>query len=211
MKRLIVLMTMFLLQTPALAQESAALANAPNDWHLQVAAIIAANDAPVGDPLTAPLIACAGTACSHHSVIALFSDEADEIRRLFNADGDAATERQELGRAIALMESFVGARNGTWADSPGNQHLDWDDPVQLDCVSEAVNTRSYLGRMALAGLLAHHRLGQLVTRYTVFLQHVAVTVIDDADTEFAVDSWVGANGEEPEIQPYGDWRLEWGV
>lgn len=211
MKRLIVLITMLLLQTPALAQESAALADTPDDWNHRVAAIIAANDDTAGDPLTAPLIACAGTACSHHGVIALFADEADQVRRLFGDTGEAATERQYLGRAIALIEDFVGTRNGTWADAAGNTHMDWDDPKQLDCISEAANTRSYLGRLHRAGLLPHHRLGELVTRYTILLQHVAVTITDDSDNDFVVDSWVGANGEEPEILPYGDWRLEWGV
>lgn len=209
LRLLVVLLILAPLAAPA--QESAALADDPDDWQHRATAIIAANGDITGDPLTAPMIVCAGTACSHRSPVTLSDDEAGRLRTLFMPATDAPVERQSIGQAIAHMETFVGGRNGTWADAPGNRHVDWDEPDQLDCVSEAVNTRNTLDRLIRAGLLVHHRLGGLVTRYTVLLQHVAVTILDDQDLEFVVDSWVGANGEPPDILPYGEWRLQWGV
>jgi len=210
---LIRLLVALLILTPkvATAQESAALAEDPNDWQHRAVAIITTNNGISGDPLTTAMIVCAGTACSHRDPITLSDAEAALLRALFADVDDAAMERLRIGQAIAQMENFTGSRNGTWADAPGNRHVDWDEPDQLDCVSEAVNTRSTLDRLIRSGLVVHHRLGDLVTRYTVLLQHVAVTITDVQGTEFVVDSWVGANGEPPDILPYGDWRLQWAV
>ena len=211
MKRLAVAaLSLLLPAAAALAEESAALLDTPDDWHQRVAAVLAANAEPAGPPLTAPLVACSGTACAHQSLIALNEAEAEQVRGLFDLAATADAERRAIGRAIARFETFVGERNGTWADAPGNRHVDYDEPDQLDCVSETANTHTYLERLARAGLLVHHRLGRMVTRYTLFLQHVAQTMLDD-DEEYVVDSWVGASGEEPEILPYADWRSEWAV
>lgn len=213
MSHLIRLLVALLILAPKVAgaQESAALAEDPDDWQHRAAAIIAANADISGEPLTTALIVCAGTACSHQDAITLSEAEAGLLRALFTDVDDAAMERLRIGQAIAQMENFTGSRNGTWVDAPGNRHVDWDEPDQLDCVSEAVNTRNTLDRLIRSGLVVHHRLGDLVTRYTVLLQHVAVTITDDQGLEFVVDSWVGANGEAPDILPYGEWRLQWAV
>lgn len=212
MKRMSVVLLLLISAHTALAQESAALADDPDDWHLRLDAIQTANAESAGPALTAPLRVCAGTACSHQSDVALNTSEAGQITDLFTpAADDAQAERDRIARAVALFETFVGARNGTWADAPGNRHAEHDEPDQLDCVSETANTRTYLDRLARAGLLAHHVPGRVVVRYTLFLPHMAYSVFDDLDREFVVDSWVGAGGEEPEIQPYADWRSEWAV
>lgn len=200
------------------AQESAALAEPADDWPARVAAIVAANAETAQSPLTAPIRVCAGTACQHQSDVVLSEDEAVHLRQLFAAVDDAASERRAIARAIARIEDFVGTRNGTWADAPGNRHADVDEPDQLDCVSETANTQSYLDRLRREGLVTRHHLGRMVIRYTLILQHVASTIVvdDGADgdgrgAEFVIDSWPGANGEEPSILPLDDWRSDWEV
>lgn len=164
------------------------------------------------DPLGAAMVLCEERGCTRTGRHSLSSEESLRLRALFAKAGDAAAERAAIGRAIALFETVMGARNGTWRDHPANQHEYETEPGQLDCIAESINTLSYLDRLNRAQLLRHHQVGGFIHRYTVVLQHVAVDIIpDDADEHFAVDSWVGANGEEPEITPYGDWRWEWGV
>lgn len=164
------------------------------------------------DPLRAPMLLCEDRGCGQTGWQELRADEAARLRAVFTGNADAATERIQLGRAIALLETALGARNGTWRDHPGNDREDENEPGQMDCIAESINTRTYLDRLSRAGLLRHHRMGGFIHRYTVVLQHVAVDIVpDDGDEHFAVDSWVGANGDEPDIKPYGDWRWEWGV
>lgn len=165
-----------------------------------------------GDPLRAPMILCEEQGCSATGAQSLNQEEAERLRAVLAEDDGPAGERHRLGRAIALLESVMGARNGTWRDHAANERESEDEQGQLDCIAESVNTRTYLDRLHAAGLIRHHRLDGFIHRYTVVLQHVAVDIVEsDSEERFAVDSWVGANGEEPEIIPYGDWRWEWGV
>lgn len=171
------------------------------------AAAVAAND-----PLLAPMTLCEARGCVATGPQSLTAEESARLRALFDGDTDSAGERRRLAQAVALLETVMGARNGTWRDHAGNEHESEDEPGQLDCIAESINTRTYLERLDGAGLIRHHRLGGFIHRYTVVLQHVAQDIVEtDTDERFAIDSWVGANGEEPEIKPYGDWRWEWGV
>ncbi len=184
----------------------------PEDWAPRVEEVLSANAADgAGEPLTAPMAICVGTACAALSAASLDPPQAEDLRALFaGGAADAAGEREVLGRAIAFFETVVGAQTGTWRDLPGNARDDFERPGQLDCVSEAANTTTYLRRLEQAGLMTRHRLVGFVTRFTVILQHVAVELEDVANGErWVVDSWPGANGEAPDIEPYGDWRLEW--
>lgn len=171
-------------------------------------------DAAAGaaDPLRAPMKLCEERGCTRAGWQVLSESEALRVRALFTTQGDAAQERAQLGKAIALLETFMGGRNGTWRDHAANEREAETEPGQLDCIAESINTHTYLDRLNRAGLIRHHQPGDFIHRYTVVLQHVAVEIIENGtDEHFAVDSWVGANGEEPEIQPYSDWRWEWGV
>ncbi|MBI2241251.1 MAG: hypothetical protein HYU59_10675 [Magnetospirillum gryphiswaldense] len=200
---------------PARSEEVSPANDSTADWRMVLDSVVGAN-AQSGlaalDPLAAPFIACSGTACHHTWLVALDADAREDIRQLFAAVADADQERLALAQAVARIETSVGTQNGTWADEAGNRLSDTDDPDQLDCVSETINTRSYLERLIQAGLVGHHRLGQVVMRFTLILQHVASTIVDtDADVEYVIDSWVGANGEEPSVETYPQWRGHWQV
>lgn len=218
MKRTVaaLLFTVFAAAPPvALAADFARTLPPPREEWLDIADLVQdANEdtATVGDPLLAPMILCEERGCTATGAQMLTADEAMRLRALFVQDEDAAGERRHLGQAIALLETFMGDRNGTWRDHPANAREYEDEPGQMDCIAESINTRTYLDRLNRAGLIRHHQLGEFIHRYTVVLQHVAMEIVEkDSGEHWAVDSWVGANGEEPEIIPYGDWRWEWGV
>ncbi|MCR6631836.1 MAG: hypothetical protein NVV74_18310 [Magnetospirillum sp.] len=188
------------------------------EWLEMAESILAENArAAAGlDPLAAPMVLCQEAGCRQTGRHSLNAEEITRLRALFqDSEAGGTEERRRIGKAVALLETVMGARNGTWRDHPGNEHDEDDEAGQLDCIAESVNTRTYLDRMEQAGLLRHHQVAGFIHRYTVVLQHVAVEIVsrdeDEDGARFAVDSWVGANGEEPEILPYSQWRLEWGV
>lgn len=209
------LLALFAAGPTARAGDLAHLLPPPQEEWLEVAELVLQVNreaAAQGDPLRAPMILCEERGCSATGTQSLGEEEAARLRALFAEDDGPDGERRRLGRAIALLETITGARNGTWRDHAANEHESEDEPGQLDCIAESINTRSYLDRLNAAGLIRHHQLGGFIQRYTLVLQHVALDIIENgSDERFAVDSWVGANGEEPEITPYGDWRWEWGV
>lgn len=215
MKRLATALLVLAVILPPVAATAESPTLLREKWLDLADAVQAANDAAMtaaADPLTAPMVVCEQRGCTAAAPQQLSPEEGARLRALFASLADAPGERARIGRAIALMEGFMGGRNGTWRDHAANERLSEDEPGQLDCVAESINTRTYLDRLAGAGLLRHHVRGDFIHRYTVVLQHVAVDIVpDDGEDHFAVDSWVGANGEEPQIIPYDDWRWEWGV
>ncbi|MGE4278009.1 MAG: hypothetical protein AB7G62_00385 [Magnetospirillum sp.] len=197
------------------AQEVEPLGDPGQDWSSSMEQVLTTNSLSATaalDPLAAPLLACSGTACRHLWLVALAPDDREDIRHLFEDVADSAQERRAIAQAIARIETSVGRQNGTWADDAGNRVSETDDPSQLDCVSETANTRSYLQRLVQAGLISRHHVGRMVMRFTLILQHVASTIVDDDDgNEYVVDSWVGANGEEPSVETLSQWRSHWRV
>lgn len=200
----------------AVAAVAPALAEPPDeDWHQVVERVVAGNAVRAtnaADPLAVPMTVCQDTACARPSEVALEPAEVRALRGVFHGGARSAEhERAMIARAVALAETFAGSRNGSWADHPRNLHEEGEEG-QLDCVSEAANTRTYLDRLDRAGLLRFHEPGGFVLRYVVVLPHMAVLMRDaESGEEWVVDSWEGANGEEPLIEPWLDWRLSWKV
>jgi len=119
---------------------------------------------------------------------------------------DAATEKQAIRRAIALMERISGELSGTSLDKGGN----WpgsDIPNQMDCIDESTNTYQYLSALQQLGLLRWHEVGNKQRRIVWLATHWTASIREiDGGAEFAVDSWYRDNGELPYIQPLADWR-----
>lgn len=206
------LLALTALLSAASARANDELPSTGEDWQPLAERLVADNRARVdagADPLTAPMTVCSGTACIGPSEVRLDEREAALIRAAFDPGAEnAVQERAMVARAIARYETFVGARNGTWRDHARNLHEEGEEG-QMDCISESVNTRTYLDRLDRAGLLPRHRVGGFVMRYLIVLQHVAVEMIEEESGDsWVVDSWASENGEEPVIAPYGSWRME---
>ncbi|CAA7614424.1 conserved exported hypothetical protein [Magnetospirillum sp. LM-5] len=200
----------------AYGQDVSAVPPLSSDWHADIRATTDANrwaGLEADDPLAAPMLLCRSPGCPSTVEVRLDPDAIQSVRAHFDpVPINAPDERARIGGAIAHLERLVAPTLGTWNDQPANNHQDWDLTGQLDCVAETVNTLTYLDRLALAGLILRHDVSHEVIRFTLILQHIAVEIIEiDTNDSWVVDSWPGANGEEPLIQPYGEWRGEWQV
>lgn len=151
---------------------------------------------------------CIDYHCDAGQVVTLTAGQWQSIRDLFAADASPAGERENIRRAIALLENTVGAITGTWRDLAGNVKGS-GQPGQLDCISESRNTTTFLQLLFDDGLLKWHDIGERqVRRPLIFNVHWTAVIIDRSSGEqFAVDSWFLDNGQPPGIQPLGDWLL----
>ena len=130
------------------------------------------------------------------SVRAVFGDEVV----------DAASEKQAIRRAVALMERISGEHSGTHLDKGGN-YPGSDIPRQMDCIDESTNTYQYLHALQQLELLRWHRVDLKQHRLVWFADHWTATIRElDSGDVFAVDSWYQDNGMLPYIQPIEDWR-----
>ncbi len=142
------------------------------------------------------------TPAQWQQVVDLFAEPAD----------DAATERERIAQAIALMEELVGRLAGTGDDRGGNLKGFASNTAQQDCVDESTNTTTYLTLLADNGLLRWHRVREPAMRGFIFMgwPHLTAVVVDkDSGQEWAVDSWFYDNGTPPAIVPLAKWRGGW--
>ena len=213
--------TLAVLSGPASADEGSAALIGDSRWAapiLDVAAVNHDRGKEASDPITAPMELCAAPGCTVHRMVVLDTAARQQLEAVFFAPVENAwAERGQAARAVGLMERLVADQLGTAGDLPANGHNQGpdDDPAigQLDCVAEAANTLSYLDRLAQAGWLPRHRVGPPVIRFSFLLQHVAASLAETGEDEtvWVVDSWPGANGAEPEVSRYDDWRGDWRV
>lgn len=166
----------------------------------------------IADPRPARFSVCYGHSCSVVVTVGLSGEEWQRVRSVFaDASTSPAAERARIAAAIALMETLVGARTGTWRDYGGDLK-GFARPGQMDCVDEATNSTTYLTMFAADGLLAWHTVGPVVKRGHVIwgIPHATAVIVDAASGEaWAVDSWYLDNGLPPYIVPYRIWRDGW--
>ncbi|GMQ89446.1 MAG: hypothetical protein BMS9Abin09_0932 [Gammaproteobacteria bacterium] len=161
-----------------------------------------------GIPASAPppFYSCTDYHCDEGETVSLSTRQWDQIRSLFSSPRSAAQERQQIRKAIALLEVQVGSITGTSRDLAKNV-AGSGQPGQLDCISESKNTTTYLQLISSDGLLQWHAVEERRLRHPWILDMHWAAVIRDkhADRRYAVDSWFLDNGQPPYIQPLDQW------
>ena len=110
-------------------------------------------------------------------------------------------ERQQIARAVAMIQTIVGPQTGTDA----HQWTHWNmlvlpnggDLTQLDCIDTSVNTWTYMTLMERSGLFAFHRVAPLSyapLRNTAVLQEIN-------GGYFAIDASLVDVGVPPPVMP----------
>lgn len=171
------------------------------------------NYAPQGQPKDG-FTFCSGYSCTRKVESGFTEKDWASVRIIFTKSKakDAAIERSKIAKAIAKMEGIIGAKTGTSHDLPEARGRK-EDPAQMDCLDETVNTSRYLEFLAEDGLLKFHRVGLPVHRGYMIdgaWPHNTATIIEDKTAQqFVVDSFYRANGEEPYIVTAKDWLLGW--
>ncbi len=160
----------------------------------------------IAAPAPPPFYSCTDYHCDEGETVSLSAAQWQEIRALFATTSNAQEERQQIRKAIALLETQVGAITGTSRDLAKNV-AGAGLPGQLDCISESKNTTTYLRLMDADGLLHWHTVEERRLRHPWILDLHWSAVIRDTDTgqRYAVDSWFLDNGQPPYIQPLEQW------
>lgn len=166
----------------------------------------------ITDPAPDRFSVCFDHGCQSLSQAALTQGQWDTLRALFPLpERNAADERQRIGEAIALLETFAGMATGTATEKGGNlQGL--GEPGQMDCIDESTNTTLYLTLLQKYGLMRLHRVEDRATRgWLVFGWPHTTAVIQEiaSGTLWAVDSWFLDNGKPPLILTLDQWESGW--
>ena len=167
-------------------------------------------------PTLAEFTVCHGFGCAERSHASLSLAEWNKVRAVFRPRArNAKAERQQVARAVALMERLVGPKTGTnvhqWTHRNKLIYPNFGDPTQLDCVDESVNTWTYMTMMERGNLLRFHRVASLSNAGGLtdpFMRNTAVLKEKDGGY-YAIDTSLVGYGEPPTVMPLATWMGSW--
>lgn len=168
------------------------------------------------NPTPAEFTVCHGFNCVERSRAALSKDQWRSIAAVFKPRAkNGQGERQQIARAVAVIETMVGPQTGTAAHQWTHQNMlvmpNLGDLSQLDCVDSAVNTWTYMTMMERSGLFHFHRVAQLSNAGSLtdpFMRNTAVLQEIDGGY-FAIDASLVDGGVPPPILPLATWMGDW--
>lgn len=151
---------------------------------------------------------CFEHGCASSVAVTLGTFDWQKIRELFAHAENAESERAQIAKAIALLETIAAEKIG--AADRGGTGLVYTG--QMDCIDESINTTTYLTLFMHTALLRWHRVEKPATRgWLLFGWPHTTAVMSEPETQqhFAVDSWFYDNGTAPVIVPLEEWKKGW--
>ena len=168
------------------------------------------------DPTLADFTVCHGFGCTERSHASLTLAQWQKVRAEFRPRAKSAkAERQQIARAVALMERLVGPQTGTAAHQWTHKNMlilpNLGDTTQLDCVDEAVNTWTYMTMMERGGLLHFHRVADLSNAGGLTDPNMRNTAVlqEKSGGYYAVDASLVDYGVPPMVMPLATWMGSW--
>ncbi len=154
---------------------------------------------------------CHGYECRLKTGVTIGQRDIERITRIMAAGSvDAASERAAIAKAIGWFENRVAPFAGTADDGGYRDLLNPGDAGQLDCIDEAVNSTGYLLFLREHDLLKHHTIGHPIAKGFLLdgrYPHVTAVVIENENGgQYAIDSWIFSNGDEPLVMLLDEWR-----
>jgi hypothetical protein len=165
------------------------------------------------EPAGGRIIACHGYGCARRLAISVdgawLSRAGASLR---SAKGSPAAERKALAEVVRSYTAYLAASLGGKPDVPGSPAGMSGVHGQMDCLDETANTTSLLIILQQRGLLSHHVVEHpesrgffLDGRYPHF---TAVIAEKRTGAGWAVDPWMKAPGQSPDILPLDRWRQD---
>jgi hypothetical protein len=157
----------------------------------------------------AEFLQCSDFGCKTRVEMDFNQSQWRELRQLFTpVAASAFEEKQQIRKAIALMEQYAGEISGTKLDK-GENYPGEEIPHQQDCIDESTNTFQYLYALQKRGLLKWHEVAGKKRRIVWFFSHWSALIRDINENQlYVVDSWYRDNGEPPYIQKLEDWEVK---
>jgi len=153
---------------------------------------------------------CHGYGCTKKIRLGFNNHEWTQIAKIFEKESvDAQSERIKIGQAVALMEQYTGKLAGTNNDL-AKAPIIRKNYQELDCIDETLNTTKYLNFLADAKFFKFHKAGSptfKVNLITGIYPHNTATVVEiETGDVYVIDSYIQANGLEPNIRSLESWK-----
>lgn len=154
------------------------------------------------NPTLSDFTVCHGFFCTVRSPATINENQWQRVTAIFKTRAkNARIERQQIARAVAMIQTIVGPQTGTNAHQWTHRNMlvlpNGGDLTQLDCIDTSVNTWTYMTLMERSGLFAFHRVAPLSyapLRNTAVLQEIN-------GGYFAIDASLVDVGVPPPVMP----------
>jgi hypothetical protein len=168
------------------------------------------------NPTIANFTVCHGFNCVERKAVSLSDEQWRRVTAVFTPRANTAQlERQQIARAVALVETYVGPQAGIAARQWTHKYMlvlpNLGDLTQIDCVDASVNTWTYTTLMEQSGLFKFHRVAQLSYAGSFTdpdLRNTAVLQQIDGGY-FAIDASLVDHGAPPLVMPLATWLSNW--
>ena len=159
---------------------------------------------------------CSAYGCRNKTEFKFTSADIAKLQSLMSRQHTAKPddERRAVANTLAWMERRVDAAVGTSVDRPGDDFAGSGDPTQMDCVDIATNLSSYLLILERHKLLRHHSVGTVFVKedwrkgINGWPHYAAILVETKSSQRYAVDGWLLASGQPPEIVETEKWYID---
>lgn len=158
------------------------------------------------EPHTSTVPICYNYGCKTKNTVQISNDTIQSLQLMFTKISSPQSERLEIARAIAFLETIAAKQTPTYNDRGKNYNDKY--PGRMDCIDEAANTTHYLHLIEQLELLKWHKVQPPIYRSPWLMGQHWSAQIKDLSTEnyFAVDSWHKDNGLPPVIQAIENWK-----
>ena len=159
---------------------------------------------------------CSAYGCRTHTAFKFTEGDITELSKRMSGERTKTpeAEREVIRATLAWMEHRVDKVVGTWQDRPGDDALGNGDPTQMDCVDVATNLSSYLLILERHNLLRYHQVGTVMVKEDIrrgfagWTHYAAILKEKNSDRQYAVDGWLLASGQPPEIVAAEKWYID---
>jgi hypothetical protein len=162
------------------------------------------------NPTLSDFTVCRGFHCAQRVPASISEEQWRRVAAIFKPRAkNALLERQQIARAVAMVQRIVGPQTGTDAHQWTHRNLlvlpNGGDLTQLDCIDTSVNTWTYMTLMERSGFFSFHKVAPLSyapLRNTAVLQEIN-------GGYFAIDASLVDVGVPPPVMALATWLGPW--
>jgi hypothetical protein len=182
-------------------------ANAASDGGAAFLEKLSLNSSP-----SSVLVVCHGFGCAYRNSFPLTPGRVAMLRGMLGSPRSAKDERKALATVVAWFDREGGRTAGTVGRIARASAVTKSGPKQMDCVDLTANITELLIVLDRNKMLKFHHVGEPVSR-GVFVDgkqpHTTAVIVENAGgTEWSVDSWTKAYGQNPDIMTISEWKTK---
>ena len=149
---------------------------------------------------------CYNYGCYSKAPVDYSEEQLEPLRRLLEAAGDAAAEREAISGVIGRMYAIAGEQSPVWRDKGGN-YADGGVNGQMDCIDHSTTTDIFLRLLWARGWIRFHDvLAPLERARFIFAVHWSARIRErETQQAYVVDGWYFDNGHPAAVFAVEDW------